>query len=327
MDPHAHAADERRHVTPVYHRRTVYEDDDLTPGQEYVVCSKCGARIKATRERCLRCFEPLHVDPAQLPVWRTLHISDRIGTQIAIAAGVAVIALIWVLWSTSDKSHVEAPAEPVSSAAAPPPSPAASSPIIANPAAGPAPAPASAAADVTADPGGSEELAGTRRAFEEKLKLDPNDTVALNCLGLVLARMGDQPGALAAFRHALEVAPRNATVRINLARLEGQMGQWSRAADDYRLAARLQPNDYEPQYNLGLALQQAHDDAAAATELETAIQLSPREPAAHRALANSYEKLGRAADAIREFRRYLELAPDAADANAIRERAQRLSRP
>lgn len=312
-------------MTPVYHRATVYEDDDLSPGQDYVVCSKCGARIKATRERCLRCFEPLHVDPAQLPVWRTLHISDRIGLQIAIVAGVAVIALVWVLWSTRDKSHVETPAQPVASGKVSAPSPAASSTIIPNPAAGPVPAPATESPDPAADPAGSDDLAGTREAFEQKLKIDPNDTVALNGLGLVLERLGDQQGAVAAFRHALEVAPRNTSVRLNLARLEGRMGQWSRAADDYRIAAHFQPDDYEPQYNLGLALQQAHDDAAAATELETAIRLFPREPAAHRALAISYEKLGRAADAIREYRRYLELAPEAPDANAIRERAQRLS--
>lgn len=314
----------------------MYEDDDLSPGQDYVVCSKCGARMKATRERCLRCFEPLHVAREELPVWRTLHISDRIGLQVAIVAAVAVLGLVWVLWSTRDKSAVGGEAQPVpsSSAMVTPPAPAGSSapapnplaqPAAENPAAPSAPPP-TAAADPAADAGSGNDLAATRHAFEEKLKNDPNDTVALNGLGLVLQRMGEQQGALAAFRHALEIAPRNATVRINMARLEGQMGQWSRAADDYRLAARLQPNDYEPQYNLGVALQQAHEDAAAIPELETAIQLSPREPAAHRALAASYEKVGRGADAIREYRRYLELAPEAPDADAIRDRAQRLSR-
>ncbi len=309
-------------MRPVYHRRTVIEDED-SAAQDVVVCTKCGAHMKATRERCLRCFEPLHVDRSQLPIWRSLHISDRVGMQVAAVAGVAVLALVWVLWTTNRRDP--SIAEPATAQNGAAPAPGAATPSS-PPASGTASESAGAAAPMATEPPDSaDDLASTRHAFEEKLKTDPNDPVALNGLGLVLQREGDQQGALAAFRHAAEVAPRNATIRANIARLEGQLGQWSRAVADYRVAARLTPDDYAAQLNLGLALQQMHDDAAAVQELETAIQMAPREAAAHRALGISLERVGRAPDAVREYRRYLELAPDAPDADSIRERAQRLN--
>src|SRR5438128_1564468 len=65
---------------------------------EYVVCSSCGARIKATRQRCLRCLEPLHGDES--PSYPSLSLS-RVQT-LALAGGVslAVLALVVVLWWT-----------------------------------------------------------------------------------------------------------------------------------------------------------------------------------------------------------------------------------
>jgi Flp pilus assembly protein TadD len=327
VDPDPRAADERCHLTPVLSSPTVYEDDELSPGQDYVVCTACGARIKATRERCLRCFEPLHVDRAELPVWRSLHISDRVGMQIGIVALVAIVALGYVLWSTRDKGPVEVAAEPVVSPSVTPSNPASTpSDIIPSPGSRPAqgqpPAPAGADAGAAPDAATPDDLAATRRAFEDKLKLDPNDSVALNGLGVVLQGIGDQPGALAAFRHAAEVAPRNATIRVNLARLEGLMGQWSRAAADYNVAAHLLPDDYGAHFNLALALQQTREHQAAVDEFQIAIQLAPREAAAHRGLAVSLDGVGRSADATQEYERYLELAPDAPDAKSIRERIQ-----
>jgi Flp pilus assembly protein TadD len=294
-------------------------------GDAYVVCSKCGARIKATRQRCLRCFEPLHVDRAQQSVWRSQRISDQIGAIVAALALVAVGALVWVLYSTSDQSAA------VDSTAKPAERP---NPLIAppRPLGSPATTPgdASAPADGAAVPAPGEptastdDLESTRQSFEEKLKTNPNDPVALNGLGIALQRLGRPREALDAFRRACEAAPRNATARMNLAALEARLGNWDKAVVEYRVASHLSPDDYGAHYNLAIALQQTRDDQGAIAEFETAIQLAPREAAAHRGLAASLERVGRGADAAREYQRALELAPDAPDANAIRDKLQRL---
>ena len=303
----------------------MFEDDDVKAGDDFVVCSNCGARIKATRERCLRCFEPLHVDHSKLPVWRTLNISDQAGLLVGVLALLAVVGLVYVLWTTAGQTKpADAEAKPVEThnVLVTPPSPAGQPrPAPGGAAAAPESAPPPLQADATVP---VDELNATRRSFEEKLKTNPNDPVALDGLGLTLERLGNLPEALAAFKQASEVAPRNATARVNLAGLEARLGQWDKAVVDYRVATTLSPNDYGVHYNFGLALQQTHDDAGAVTEFDIAIELAPREAAAHRARGASLERLGRGADAARAYQRYLELAPDASDAASIRERLQRL---
>ena len=306
----------------MYHPGAVIEDDEeSSAGDKYVVCANCGARIKATRERCLRCFEPLRVDRAALPFWRSLHISDQIGAVAGAIAVLAVGGLVYVLWTTADKTVVDSTAKPAErrSPLVTPPTPQGATPGTAQP----------PAADVVPSPdvpaiSPADDLTSLRESFEEKLKRDPNDSVALIGLGLTLERLGNQTEALATFKRASEVAPGNATARKNLAKLEAQLGQWDKAILEYRIAARLTPNDSGAHYNLALALQETHDDQGAVPEFEAAIQLAPGDGAAHRGLAVSLERLGHTADAAREYERYLSIAPDAPDSKVIRDRIQRL---
>jgi len=304
------------------------DGEDSAPGEEYVVCPRCGARIKATRERCLRCFEPLHVDESKLPVWRSQRISDQTGVLVGVLAVAAVGALVYVLYTTADNSKVDAEAKPLHGNAlvgVTPPQQKGNPLASTEPGAVPDDSTTAAGAPSAAgDAPSADTLAATRRAFEDKLKYNPNDVVALNGLGLALQGLGNQQEALAAFKKASEVAPRNGTARLNLAHLEAQLGQWDKAIADYRVAVSLEPDEYGAHYNLGLALQQTHDDQGAIEHFEAALQLAPREAAAHRALATSLERAGRSADAAREYQRYLDLAPDAPDAASIRDRLQRL---
>lgn len=66
-------------------------------------------------------------------------------------------------------------------------------------------------------------------------------------------------------------------------------------------------------------------DLARAKDLfKRVIRTSPRYAPAHRGLGLVYEKLGRKPSALRSFRTYLKLAPEAADANLIRNRIEKL---
>src|SRR3989442_1361872 len=106
---------------------------------DYVVCSSCGARIKATRQRCLRCLEPLHGD--ETPSYPSLSLS-RVQT-LALAGGVSLVllALVVVLWWTRPQQE-DPVARPYSTpSSAQPPAPVTSS-------AEPAPPDGAAAAEV-----------------------------------------------------------------------------------------------------------------------------------------------------------------------------------
>src|SRR5262249_42354893 len=211
---------------------------------------------------------------SELPIWRTLNISDQTGVLVGTVAVLAVGAVVYVLWTTAGPTQpADTEAKPVehanSFASTPPaidrgpqnaPDPRSEASPSATPADAASPldsAPAAAPAEAAPT---NDSLDATRASFEKKLETDPNDPVALGGLGLTLQTMGKLPDAMAAFKRATEVAPRNTTARVNLANIEARLGQWDKAVVDYRIAAGLLPNDYAVHYNYGLALQQTRDD-------------------------------------------------------------------
>ncbi len=285
----------------------------------YVVCAKCGARIRADREWCLRCEAPLvpaRSSELQLPAWLRARGG---GTLIFGAVGVLALLLVgYTIWERSTSSDSNAPAGTSSSGANG--ASAAGSPS--NGAAAPTVTLWSATSLDARKKGGSEpsgaELATARARDEAALKARPDDPEALNNLGLTLERIGQVDEAIAHFSRAAQIGPRNWAYHFNLAHALAQRQSWDRAISEYRIAAGLYPTDAATQCNLATALQKKGDDAAAIPVFERAVQLAPAEPACHLALATSLEKEGRAADARREYQQYLELAPSAPDADAVK---------
>jgi hypothetical protein len=78
------------------------------------------------------------------------------------------------------------------------------------------------------------------------------------------------------------------------------------------------------QYKLGFQ-QFVHGDSAGALQtFRDSLAASPGYPPTYRGLGLVYEKMGQKGQAKRAFSRYLQLSPDAPDADQIRERMQRL---
>lgn len=77
-------------------------------------------------------------------------------------------------------------------------------------------------------------------------------------------------------------------------------------------------------YKDGLGKFVAGDTGAAISRFQAALDRDPRYAPAHRGLGMAYERKGERSRAARSFRRYLELAPDAADAAQIRARLAKL---
>src|SRR5262245_17892294 len=105
---------------------------------DYVVCSQCGARIKATRQRCLRCLEPLHGD--ETPAYPTLTVSRVQRLALAGVAALALVGLAAALWLTRPEP-VDPVAKPYSTPAPSQPRPEPPAPAML-PTPAPAPAPA-----------------------------------------------------------------------------------------------------------------------------------------------------------------------------------------
>jgi Flp pilus assembly protein TadD len=291
----------------------------------FVVCPNCGARIKAGRGHCLRCFETLPVEGATGPEawWESLQLSQGATLIAGVVLTLAALLLSAVIWETATPT-VDNVARPASGAVARPASGAASHEaargvVNSSPAASliPDPSfvdPAHAGADSLA-PGDAE---AARTTYEESVANHPNDPEALHNLGQALIRLGKVDEAIPRFERAAALAPDKWAYRFNLAYAAGQLSQWDRAATVYRQAAAISPTDGASQFNLAMALHKKGADAAAIPEFEKAIELAPNEPSFRLSLGISLEKVGHIVEAANAYRTFLEMDPGSPDADTLK---------
>ena len=88
---------------------------------QYVVCPKCGTRIKAGRAHCLRCLTDLPApdQPIIPPIWESLGLSRQQQIAVAAVASVLVVALVALIWQTAP-DRVDDQARPADAASAAP---------------------------------------------------------------------------------------------------------------------------------------------------------------------------------------------------------------
>jgi len=278
-------------------------------------CPACGAKHRESRVRCLRCGAPLDDAPAvsaDAPRWR-------------LAAGVGIVVVVlslaWFFSSEADNGRV------LEGSRAPSPTPKADATSSTHPrdlgeavsAPGVDPAPEATAAYGRGDYAAA--LLGYQRAMTEH----PEDPVAANNVGQVLVRLGRAAEAVPLFEKAVAVRPGEWSYRFNLARAHAQLRDWPASVASYREADRLFPDDGPTLYNFGLSLQQTGADDEAASVLERAVSSMPDDASAVLALARSYQRLSRTAEARRTFEKFLEMAPQSADAAAARQALAALS--
>jgi Flp pilus assembly protein TadD len=289
----------------------------------FVSCAACGARIRADRERCLRCFEILVAAPEPKLIERLTREQQRL---LAGGAAVAVLLVGLLAWRNRPTPlEATAPAQGATwngNAAGPPPAAATDRPASAH-------VPPPGAFLDTSRAGTASFLTGNlqqaREHFEKALEIKPDDPEALNSIGQILDRQGDITGAIARFEKAISIAPDRWAYHFNLGHAVGRQGDWTRAADEYREAVRLFPDDYATQFNLASALQRAGDPESAIPEFEKAIRLAPAEASFHLALGNSLQSVGRLPEARKAFETYLQMEPSAPDAGKVKAHVETLT--
>jgi len=294
------------------------------PEVGFVVCSKCGAQIKADREWCLRCHEPLVAFKKQniLPSW-----VQAIGGGTLIFGLVGAVAAGVIIYLTFFDSSGAQPDRPLRTPA--PRTAAAGTPQTVK---GPAQTTNRIEQVTFVDaPGRStqalieSDLNAARTRFEQALQSNPKDAGTLNNLGLTLERLGFVESAVSRFTAAIEADRRNWIYHFNLAHAVSQLQNWNRAASEYGAVLELFPENYAAQYNMAVALHLSSNETEAVKAYQKAIQMAPGDPAAHLSLAISLEASGNRDDAVSEYRRYLQMVPNASDATAVTNRVLTLA--
>jgi Flp pilus assembly protein TadD len=278
----------------------------------FVICASCGTRIKANRERCLRCEAPLVAwqKPELLPSW----LQRLGGGTLVFGVVIVVVFLVAVMTFVDSRSQASGDsARPVNAAAR------AARPLVSTAAVSAIEpvvsidTPKRGAVDLM-----RADFSALRVRYEEQVSKQPSDPELLNNLGLTLEHLGRVDEAIARFEKALQIDPLNFSYHFNLAHAASQRRDWDRSIGEYRFAASRMPEDYATRYNLAMAIYLKGDSVSAIPEFQKGIEMAPGVPAFHLALGVCYDKLGRMIEAAREYQAYIAMAPSAPDADRVR---------
>ena len=142
--------------------------------------------------------------------------------------------------------------------------------------------------------------------FQRAVALRPEYWRNHERLGLFFLATGRTADAVAAFSRVVALRPDNGDGYQQLGTAYQTLGDNERARESYQraIAVNRNPAAYS---NLATLEYSAGRFSAAATAYEAAIKLLPNRPLTHRNLGDAYTKLGRTADARREYERAIEL--------------------
>jgi len=146
-------------------------------------------------------------------------------------------------------------------------------------------------------------------AFEQALKLQPDNSESANSLGALLAQSGDVPGAIERFRAALQIKPDFPDALNNLGFALFQTGQADQAYELYQKALSLRPDFPEAYNNVGIYFGQRGDLDRARESFGKAVEKRPGYGEAANNLALVLGAAGDAQGAIAVLQRLLEEAP------------------
>jgi tetratricopeptide (TPR) repeat protein/TolB-like protein len=128
----------------------------------------------------------------------------------------------------------------------------------------------------------------------------PRRWVNYNALGGLYYRMRRLPDAAATLRRALEIKPNDARTYVSLGSVYGEMGEHDHAIEMFERSNQIAPNGYAFM-NLGTEYYRLERFPDAIDAYERALRIDPKLPLLHGNLGDAYLRVGKIADAAREF--------------------------
>lgn len=156
-------------------------------------------------------------------------------------------------------------------------------------------------------------LAAAQQAYVEAEKTDPENTEALNLLGILVHQTGKHEHADKLLRRAIAGAPQVAKYHGNLGTVLNALGRSDDALKSYATARELDPSDAGFPYNAATVLVSLGQTDEAVALFQTAIELRSDHLEARVNLASTLSMLGRDEEGEAEARRAVALLPEAAE--------------
>lgn len=162
--------------------------------------------------------------------------------------------------------------------------------------------------------------------FERASALQPQDVLTLRELAAAYTAAGQKDRSLEVLRRAAAAAPADMQVMAELGQALEDMAQDQAAVDLYREVLGRVPDATLVRSRLAETLYRQGKPEDAVAAIRDGLDRSPQSAVLQRGLGGLLERLGRGSEAALAYREYVRLAPNAADARALEERAARLAR-
>lgn len=146
-----------------------------------------------------------------------------------------------------------------------------------------------------------KDYAGAVKELRAAVALDAQHQEARFFLGTALEAAGESAAALAEYQELIKLDPQSAIGQVGLGALLVKQGKTDEAIAALKRATALDPKNFEAHLALGRALALAEHFAEAVAALQAAVALAPYRADAHYQLGLALRRLGRSAEAAREF--------------------------
>jgi len=145
-------------------------------------------------------------------------------------------------------------------------------------------------------------------AYENVLKLDPDNAEVHNNLGVIYKEQDDLDKAMEHFQHVVSFNPGMDEAHNNLGLIHYLRGDQRNAVLEYQKALKLNPNNLVSQINLGLVYKAQGLDKKAIDTIENVLSEDSLHPEAHYNLAILYEEMGHMEKALWHYTRFVDNA-------------------
>ena len=159
-------------------------------------------------------------------------------------------------------------------------------------------------------------------SFQRSIEKSPRNADALEHLGLNLMVENRFAEAVASFKKAAELDPRRPRLWAEVGDAEQQSGDLDSAIRDFQRALAQDASLIGAWTKLGIAFKDKDCKGCRSRALDAlrrATRNDPTDATAHHELGYMLKDDGRRREAIAEFKRYLELRPDAGDVATVQD--------
>jgi len=159
----------------------------------------------------------------------------------------------------------------------------------------------------------SGDLSNAESIYQQILKADPKQPVALHLLGVVFHEKGDSNRAIDLIKQALTVKPDYAEALCNLGIIQQHQGQLEEAVASYHKTLAVKPDFAEAHYNFGNVLQEMGQLEKAIASFQMAVDIKPDYADALNNLGTALKERGQVDVAVACYRKALDINPGDAE--------------